>query len=199
VSPVEPVALWRRSMAVVLDLLVVLSMMFALVVTRILWFVPNLIDRVQPEPWGRPFVLQCLFVVLSGALFITFVPWSLGQTPGRDKMNVRVVGLSGDDVGVGGAALRWAPIAVAAMMPGVWPGLLVLAACGLPAAFGSTRRSLFDRCASTRVVRFDRTAHEESLRGGDDDTDDDGDSTIGHRTRRRRPASGATLFGFRLR
>jgi hypothetical protein len=69
-------------------------------------------------------------------------------------------------VGVGRALVRWAVPGLAILAPQVWPGLIFVALCGIPALVGE-HRSLPDRIAGTRVVRFDRTAHEVKVRGHD--------------------------------
>jgi uncharacterized RDD family membrane protein YckC len=172
-----PAALWRRGLARVLDLLVVLTVLFMFVVIRVFWFVPSLVDAHHPDPWGRALVPQVTFVVLTAILEVTFLRWSLGQTPGRDRLQVRVVrdvGPDGDGdragpaegIGVGRALARWSVPGLAVLAPQVWPGLVVVALCGLPALVGS-RRSLPDRIAGTRVVRFDRSSHEIAVRGHD--------------------------------
>jgi uncharacterized RDD family membrane protein YckC len=170
-----PAAWWRRGLARLLDQLVVLTVLFMCVVIQIFWFVPRLVDDHHPDPWGRALVPQVTFVVLTAILEVTFLRWSLGQTPGRDRMQVRVVRDRGPDagptsptegIGVGRALARWAVPGLALLAPQVWPGLVVVALCGLPSLVGD-RRSLPDRIAGTRVVRFDRSAHEVAVRGHD--------------------------------
>jgi hypothetical protein len=171
----EPAAWWRRSTARILDALVVLTVLFMLTIIRVFWFVPRAVDAWHPDPWGRALVPQVMFVILSAVLEVTFLRWSVGQTPGRDRMQVRVLRLTPpgtdplvarEEIGVGRALARWAVPGLAFLAPQVWPGLVVLALCGLPALVGD-RRSLPDRIAGTRVVRFDRSAHEIAVRGHD--------------------------------
>jgi uncharacterized RDD family membrane protein YckC len=177
-----PASPWRRGTARILDQLVVLTVLFMCVIVRIFFFVPMLVDDLHPDPWGRAFVPQVTAVVLTAVLEVVFVRWSMGQTPGRDRLNVRVVLADVDaplspqaTIGVGRALARWSVPGLAMLAPQVWPGFVVLALCGLPALFGD-HRSLPDRLAGTRVVRFDRSAHEISTKGHDG------------RHRRRRPS-----------
>jgi uncharacterized RDD family membrane protein YckC len=170
-----PAAWWRRATGRLLDDLVVLTVLFMLVVIRVFWFVPGLVDDAHPDPWGRALVPQVMFVILSAVLQLTFLRWSLGQTPGRDRLQVRVVRRlppgedpfgPGSEIGVGRALARWAVPGLAILAPQVWPGIAFALLCGLPALVGP-RRSLPDLIAGTRVVRFDRSAHEVAVRGHD--------------------------------
>src|SRR5207249_1442493 len=122
----QSAALWRRGLARFLDLSIVLTVLFMMVVIRVFWFVPRLVDAYHPEPWGRALVPQATFVVLSAVLEVTFLRWSLGQTPGRDRMKVRVTRLGDADreVGVWRALARWSIPGLAMLAPVIWPGLV---------------------------------------------------------------------------
>jgi uncharacterized RDD family membrane protein YckC len=169
--PSESVAVWwRRGLARLLDQSIAVTVLFMLVVVQIFWFMADAVDSLHPDPWGRALVPQICFVALSLVLEVVFLRWSLGQTPGRDRMKVRVVRL--DDptgqapIGLGRALARWAVPGLAMLAPQVWPGLVIVALCGAPSLFGSGR-SLPDLLAGTRVVPFDRTAHEVAVKGDD--------------------------------
>jgi uncharacterized RDD family membrane protein YckC len=171
----RPAEVWRRGVARLLDDLVVLTVLFMFVVIRVFWFVPELVDDLHPDPWGRALVPQVLFVVMSAVLQVPFLRWSMGQTPGRGRMQVRVVRRvpagedpfgPASDISVGRALARWSVPGLALLAPQVWPGLIVVLLCGLPACFGD-HRSVMDWIAGTRVVRFDRSAHEIAVKGHD--------------------------------
>jgi hypothetical protein len=148
-------ARWRRGVARSLDLAVVGALLFALSILQLLRFLQDRADRFDPPPWGDIFVLQVVAVALSAAVEVGFVVGNQGQTPGRDRMRIGVrVAADGSVPGPGRALARWAVPGLALLVPHVWPGLIVLAACGLPLLWGE--RSLPDLVAGTRVVPFDR-------------------------------------------
>jgi hypothetical protein len=145
----------------VLDLLVVGALLLALSVLQLLRVLQDRADRFDPEPWGDVFVLQLVAVALYAAVEVGFVVASQGQTPGRDRVGVGVrVAADGSVPRVGRALARWSVPGLALLAPRVWPGLLVIAACGLPLLWGE--RSVPDRVAGTRVVAFDRGQPERT-------------------------------------
>ena len=95
-----PASLVRRAAARAIDLATVFFLMWALVVTRVLFFMDRLSDRIHPDPWGRAFVATVTFVVLATVYEIVFLVANKGQTPGKDIMKLRVIRRAeGDDVG----------------------------------------------------------------------------------------------------
>lgn len=159
--PGEP---WRRISARLVDAATVLTVLWVLVVLRVLWFVPGLTDRFEPEPWGRSFVVTVTFVVFAAVYEAVFVSRSSGQTPGMDIMNVRVLG-PGEDGRVGAvrALARALPLlAVPAIRP-IWAAIAVLAIFALMRA-GPGRRSIVDALAGTTVVPYDRDREDPTAR-----------------------------------
>jgi uncharacterized RDD family membrane protein YckC len=148
-------ARWRRGLARALDLAVVGAVLLSLSVLQLLRVLQDRADQIDPEPWGDVFVLQVVAFVLSAAVEVGFVTASQGQTPGRDRVGIAVrVAADGSVPRPGRALARWVVPGLAVLVPHVWPGVVVLAACGVPLVWGD--RSLPDIVAGTRVVRYDR-------------------------------------------
>lgn len=151
--PAEP---WRRVAARLIDAATVLTVVWVLVVLRVLWFVPGLTDRFQPDPWGRALVATSCFVVLAAAYEVVFVTRSAGQTPGKDILNIRVVrpGHEGA-ISVWRATARVLPLLAIPLLRPWWAVIVALAICGGSLA-GGQRRSLGDTLAGTTVVGYVR-------------------------------------------
>jgi uncharacterized RDD family membrane protein YckC len=142
----------------------VLTILWVLVVLRVLWFMSGLTGRFQPDPWGRAFVATVSFVALAIVYEAVFVSRSSGQTPGMDIVNVRVVGPGADGtVGAVRAVLRVLPVLVVPMVRPVWAAVALLAVFGLMLA-RPTRRSLVDSLTGTTVVPFDRDLEDPTAR-----------------------------------
>lgn len=141
-----------------------LTVLWVLVVLRVLWFVPGLTARFEPEPWGRAFVATAAFVVLAAIYEAVFVSRSSGQTPGKDIMNIRVVG-PGEDGAVGAvrALGRALPALAVPVIRPIWAAVAVLAISGLTVA-GPGRRSIVDALAGTTVVSYDRDREDPTAR-----------------------------------
>lgn len=157
-----PAERWRRIAARLVDAATVLTVLWVLVVLRVLWFVPGLTDRFQPEPWGRSFVVTVTFVALATVYEAVFVSRSSGQTPGKDIMNIRVVGPAGDGaVGTGRALARALPVFAVPLVRPMWAAVAVLAVVTLTLA---GRRSLSDALTRTTVVPYHRDQEDPTAR-----------------------------------
>ncbi|MGH9187144.1 MAG: RDD family protein [Acidimicrobiales bacterium] len=157
-----PAVLWRRAAARAIDAATVFFVLWALVVLRVLWFMGELSERVDLEPWGRRFVATVTFVVFHAVYEVVFLTRNQGQTPGKDIMNIRVVPLDGgDDVTAVRAATRWLVPGVGVLVPPVWLGAMVVCASGVTAAAGR-RRAVHDLVAGTMVVPYARDREDPS-------------------------------------
>jgi uncharacterized RDD family membrane protein YckC len=154
-------ALWRRATARAIDAATVFFMLWALVVSHVFWFMGDLSDRVDPSPWRRAFVATVTYVVMYAAYEVVFLTRSMGQTPGRDVMKVRVVPLDGSgQLGAARAAGRWLLPGAALIVPPVWLGVSIVIGQGVITAALPRGRGAHDRLAGTVVVDYDRTKED---------------------------------------
>lgn len=151
-----PAALSRRAAARLLDALTVFFVLWALSVIQILWPVNELARRLDPEPWGTTFVPTLLFALCVWGHEVYFTVANRGQTPAMDACHVRVVTIDGSRLGTRRCIVRAAPGALLWLVPPLPLGAALVAATGLPALGRSSRSSLQDRLARTRVVPYDR-------------------------------------------
>lgn len=144
---------WRRLAARATDLATVLFVQWALTVIHVFFFVPPLVGRVHPEPWGRAFVPTVLFVVLTFAYEVLFLTKNQGRTPGKDMLRLQVVRRNRNRaVGARDAAVRCVPVAAALLVPPWWLGLVILFGSGIPPLVTRSGRSLPDWVSATEVV-----------------------------------------------
>ena len=182
-------ALWRRVAARAADAATVFFLLWVLVVLQILWFMGEMSDRVDPEPWGRAFPATVAFVVLSAVYEVVFLRFNDGQTPGKDLFNVRVVRRSdGGNLSVARAGRRWLLPGLAALVWPIWAAVLAVLATGLTVPFGARRRAVHDRLAGTVVVHFQRDDDGDAAELEEDESDATNASIVlglffGHRRR----------------
>lgn len=164
VSQRPPASLQRRLAAKIIDALTVLSALWAAIVLHILWFFGELVDKHQPEPWGRRFVTTVAFVLAWAVYEWAFLVHSQGQTPGKDIMKLRVVSLGpAPDISTGRALFRWLPVGLLALLEPMW--LIVVGAALIASpAVRSDRRVVHDVLARTRVVDYDRDREDPAAR-----------------------------------
>ena len=168
----DPAPLWRRLVARATDLLVVLCIQFVLVVLQIFWFMDDLSQRYDFEPWGRSFMASMIYLGLYACYEVYFHTFAGGQTPGKIFMKIEVARLSDGRPPVWWQSLaRW-PVAGVALpllfAPDaqlwlvhykLWAvGLWLLP--GVTALITPARRSLPDLLAGTQVVRHIQTEEE---------------------------------------
>lgn len=161
----EAAAWWRRLIARALDVLVVFFVLLALVVTGIFWYMGDLVDAYNPEPWGDMYVPSITFTVMYLLMEVMFLPRG-GQTPGKATMSITTEAMDGGRLSHPRAALRW-------LLPGLvfgfvllpYPiiGAVVLAALYAPALLPE-RRTVHDYLAGTRVTDREETEHEREER-----------------------------------
>jgi uncharacterized RDD family membrane protein YckC len=159
----------RRAVARAADALTVFAVLWVLVVLQILWFMDEVSERVDPEPWGRAFPATVAYVVLAVAYEVVFLRWNRGVTPGKDMARLRVVAVRGHGdehaagvapgLGAGRAAARALVAGGVWMIPPVWLAVAAAVALGAPIALPG-RRSVADLVAGTRVVVYDRDRAE---------------------------------------
>lgn len=156
--PLAP--LWRRLVARVLDMFTTFFLTFALVVIVFVWFLDDLAEAVDPDPWGRAFVATVLYVLVATVYEVVFL-WQRGQTPGKDAMNVRVVSDAGG-VGLpfGVACRRSVVLALLRLVPGAFAGTLATFVVGVTCFGDHRRRALHDYVAGTWVIGHDADLDE---------------------------------------
>ncbi len=160
--PSTPCPLWRRVLALVYDLLIVLAIVMVVGLLCQLATGGQLIHtgrRPEIPGWYRP-----LQGVIVSAYFISSW-WRGGQTVGMRPWHIRLVGRSGGGVTVPQAGLRLvvaaAPMLVLVLAPTIglratlWSLLVVWAAWFGVALFDPRRRALHDIVAATELRRID--------------------------------------------
>ncbi len=144
----EPAEPGSRIAAALVDAVFILSGQ-ALILAPVAWYwwvreVPRTAADVRFLPVLGS-VLLALLALLLGALYHVYFWSTRGATPGKELLDLQVVGEDGGRIGVGRAALR------------VFGYLLGVASLGigfLMVVFGG--RGLHDRIAATRVLRVNR-------------------------------------------
>jgi uncharacterized RDD family membrane protein YckC len=133
-APLRPAGVWRRALALGVDLLALALILRAgdlLAVPLGRW-----------DPVARAF--RGAFELVAPAAYFVLAHGTGGQTPGKMLLGVRVVARSGDPVGYARALGRYLA---------AWLSALPLGLGFLLAACRADRRALHDLLAGTRVVR----------------------------------------------
>jgi uncharacterized RDD family membrane protein YckC len=124
--------------------------------------------RFDPEPWGRAFAPTVAFVALYGIYELVFTI-ARGQTPGKDRLDLRVEGAaSGRPPDWPRAVVRFVPPAAFMMVPPIWLAALLVVGLGATAVWPSGR-AIHDRLAGTVVVHYDADVEEGPLPGRERD------------------------------
>ena len=157
-------------MARATDLLVVFFIEFVLVVVQVFWFMDDVSESVQPEPWGRSFMATVIFVGIYAVYEVIFHTRANGQTPGKLLLRVKAVrAADGEAPRWWQSALRWPLVGVAFPLlfaPNLgFPNFLWLVgialAPGIAAVFNKNRRGIHDLLVSTIVVSHEPTEEEK--------------------------------------
>lgn len=170
--PLTIAPIWRRVAARATDLVVVFFIQFMLVVVQIFWFMDDVSQRYDFEPWGRSFMASMIFIGLYGIYEIFFHTFAGGQTPGKILLEIEVVRhQDARTPSLLQSLVRW-PLAGIALpllfAPNselwfahykLWALALWLAP-GVTAVFTKDRFSLHDLVAGTQVVRHVQTEEE---------------------------------------
>jgi uncharacterized RDD family membrane protein YckC len=163
----NPVAYWRRIVAFALDALTVLGVLF---------YIQSSTDIVDgktvrhvahrgPWPWGDDFAPLITFVVLAFIYEVAFIA-ARGQTPGKERMKIRVTRVSdGGKPTIRQAMVRSSVVAVLRMVPGtlILTGNVAALVSGVSAPLNMRRRGLNDYLAGTMVVRYDADQQEGKI------------------------------------
>jgi uncharacterized RDD family membrane protein YckC len=142
-DPSMPFAgLWSRGAAFAVDL--VFAHVIFLVATALVGLVGSLVGDLRPV-WLFGALAGGGWMLLVGGYFAFF--WTLGgQTPGMRLLHLRVIGRSGQPLGLGRALLRFVALLLA---------IIPLFAGLLPILFDGKRRGLQDFVAQTIVLYAD--------------------------------------------
>jgi uncharacterized RDD family membrane protein YckC len=138
---------WRRTVALLVDLAIALTlvasggMLVALAVQAGGWFSST--PEVALE-WLEESARNFLCVLIALCYFTLFVGFR-GQTPGKMLLGLRIIRVTGKEVGYGRAFVRWI---------GQILGLLPLGIGFLMVAVSRKRQGLHDKLAGTYVVRL---------------------------------------------
>jgi uncharacterized RDD family membrane protein YckC len=137
---------WLRAAAFLVDLAIVAAlaaaggMLVAGAVRTGGWF--SSAPEVALE-WLERSASGVLSVLIDLCYFTLFVGWR-GQTPGKILFRLRIIRVTGEDVGYGRAFVRWIGQILSALLLGI--GFLMI-------AFSRTKQGLHDKLAGTYVVR----------------------------------------------
>jgi uncharacterized RDD family membrane protein YckC len=137
----------QRLGAVMLDGIIALTWTVPLIVYLGIW---DYAFHHEPVPYAR----SALLTVLGFLLFTLVNCWFLhanGQTIGKKLVGIRIARLDDTVPDLGRVVLlRYAPMSLASLVPGIGALLNLIDALMI---FGSERRCLHDRIASTKVIR----------------------------------------------
>jgi len=137
---------WRRVMATVIDQ-VILGLLYA-----ILFVIGSLSGLPASKIYGGPatgaawglLILYQSFCVVVHAAYYTYFHGVTGRTPGKAALGLKVIQVSGDELTLGVAFLRWV---------GYWVSSLCLSLGYLWVAFDPRKQGWHDKIAGTLVVR----------------------------------------------
>jgi len=138
---------WRRGVAFLVDLAIVLplvasgGMLVALAVRVGGWFSST--PEVALE-WLEESARRFLFVLIDLCYFTLCVGWR-GQTPGKMLFRLRIIRVTGEEVGYGRAFVRWIGQILSVLPLGI--GFLMV-------AVSRKKQGLHDKLAGTYVVRL---------------------------------------------
>ncbi len=162
----EMATMGRRLVARLVDVVAVVTYVFALSIAHIFIHLQLWSDTVAPEPWGNWFLMTVTTVVVYAIYDIGFTTRT-GATPGKDLMAIQVVDAStGGRPSLGQAFRRWLPHGLVQPIPMIWLAAIATGVLGATGLLSSRRQSLPDRLANTVVVDKapPATAEEASIR-----------------------------------
>ena len=138
---------WVRSVAFLVDLTTV--MMLALVGSFLVWGAVEIGGAFSSTSefaleWLQTTATTVLTVLIAPGYFILFVGWR-GQTPGKRLLGLKVIQVTGEEVGYARALVRWM---------GQCLGLLLFGLGFLMVAVSRRKQGLHDKLAGTSVVRL---------------------------------------------
>jgi len=151
-APADPSTLrkagfWLRAVALLVDLAVVAALVAAggmLVSVAVQvggWFSST--PEIALE-WLEGSASTSLSVLIDLCYFTLFVGWR-GRTPGKMLFRLRIIRVTGEDVGYGRAFVRWIGQILSVLLLGI--GFLMI-------AFSRKKQGLHDKLAGTYVVRL---------------------------------------------
>ena len=157
-KPYPVAAVWRRALARLIDAITVFFIQWMLTVIQILWFMEDVSNRWQPEPWGRATAAILGYIFFHFVYTMVFLRWNEGQTPAMDLMKLRAVRTKdGSHLGLGRCGARWLVGGVSWIAPPVVLGGIILnAATYLTVLFDRRRRTVSDWAAGTTVIAYNR-------------------------------------------
>ena len=138
---------WRRAVAFLVDLAIVLTLvasggMLAALAVRVGGWLSS-----TPEvalEWLEESARRFLLVLIDLCYFTLFVGCR-GQTPGKMLFRLRIIRVTGEEVGYGRACVRWIGQILSVLPLGI--GFLMI-------AFSRKKQGLHDKLAGTYVVRI---------------------------------------------
>ncbi len=157
-KPYPVAAVWRRALARLIDAITVFFIQWMLTVIQLLWFMDDVSNRWQPEPWGRATAAILGYIFFHFVYTMVFLRWNEGQTPAMDLMKLRAVRTKdGSHLGLGRCGARWLVGGVSWIAPPVvLGGIIVNAATYLTVPFDRRRRTVSDWVAGTTVIAYNR-------------------------------------------
>lgn len=138
---------WVRGVAFLVDLATVAVL--ALVGSLLVWGAVEIGGAISSTPevaleWLQTTAAMVLTVLIVPGYFILFVGWR-GQTPGKMLLGLKVIQVTGEEVGYARALVRWL---------GEGLGLLLFGIGFLMVAYSRRKQGLHDTLAGTYVVRL---------------------------------------------
>jgi uncharacterized RDD family membrane protein YckC len=151
VAPAEPASLrkagfWLRSVAFLVDagLVALLATGGAMLVDMAVQIGGTISSAPEAGLEWLETTATSLIVVLIALCYFTLFVGLHGQTPGKMLLGLKIIRITGEEVGYGRALVRWI---------GQCLGLLPLGVGFLMVAFSRRKQALHDKIAGTYVVR----------------------------------------------
>jgi uncharacterized RDD family membrane protein YckC len=144
----------RRAVARLVDILTVLTWVWAMSVAQILFHLPHWSNDIAPSPWGEAFLFGITVAILYTLYEVSFVSRA-GATPGKDLMRLKVLDVhTGEPPSVRQAVRRSLPLSMVWLIPPAWVALPLTAALGATGlADRRNGRAVHDLLGSTLVVQ----------------------------------------------
>lgn len=151
---------WRRSVAFLVDNIILsfIATLLFIIGIAALWL--SFSFTLSGSTWGRItgltvsfFILYHLVLGIVGMLYFTYFHGTVGQTPGKMILGLKVIQADGKAMNLGIAFLRWVGYAVSSLV--FYLGFIWI-------AFDKRKRGWHDRIAGTIVIRVNDLVRDAS-------------------------------------
>ena len=141
---------WRRGLAIFIDKIVLYFIYLILILLEFMLLPSHPYSRHPDLPAGKweymtgTFMIgHAIVLIIMGAAYFTYFHGSLGQTPGKMLLGLRVIQVTGKNMTYTAALIRWAGYIVSTIC--LYLGFIW-------AAFDSRKQAWHDKLAGTLVI-----------------------------------------------